>query len=440
MEEKYHDALEQIALLEADLAGRDDLQIELQRTKDELRDLTEELSVANTKLENMSAGNLVSQNKENRHPELARKSSRMSFHYQGIPEESAVSVNAPPLTYSSGYAKTSMHRMSSSRSLRKIHGMLDQMKNLESRVATFKSSLPKPITPTKVLVPSSPSRSRSSSRSAMRPTPEIVASAELPYSTQTVTPSTSNSNIPVSRFRNSPSMGNMTKTALAQEAQFGRSVSKGSDESLYPSSLARPLSPYRIPEDMPRRARSAAGFHTPHKKGQGYYGDLGPGKVPSIVANSIDEKLSSSQDRDFLRRHDSKRFGGSYQDSTRATSAAAGVALPEQSENNNNNPDEVLALSKLSLKDAPDMKPKSSSSSIGSGSSGGFESANSNSNSNGNGIGLGNSFYYPPRYKSKADASRVANGDSQPVREVPARPGSAFGMLHSRQPIGHGRM
>lgn len=387
MEQKYYNSLEQIAMLEAELAARDDIQIELQRTKDELRDATEELAVANTKIRVLSAN--AGSNKENRIPELVRKPSRVSFQ-QGIPEGQAISGNVA-LTYSNVYAKQSMPRLSSSRSLRKIHGMLDQMKSLESRVANFKSSLPKPVTPIKPSLQSSPSHS---SLRAMRSPTEPHTPVELPYSNQTITPSTSSSNIPVSRFRNSPSLGN-TK-ASAQDAYL--TLPPPRDET---HSNGRPKSPYRVPDDIPRRSRSAAGYHTPHKKSHGHYGELTP------IDGTPDGKHSKHELQEspsFQRRHESNRFGGSHQ---------GPLERPSRTPSVNRSPTlrktgETLPFSSLTLDEHPEIAKHR------------VEPINPGS--------------YPPKNGA------IPNGNGQMATKPPSRPGSAFGMLHSRQAVGHGRM
>lgn len=381
MEQKYYTSLEQIAMLEAELASRDDLQVELQRTKDELRDLTEELAVANTKIIALTNG--AAGNKENRIPELARKSSRLSFHYQGIPENEAVSAKTS-LTYTSAFAKPSMPRLSSSRSLRKIHGMLDQMKSLESRVANFKSSLPKPITPTKLSIPSSPSRS--SSRAGAR-----SDLTESPY-TQ-ITPSTSASSIPVARFRNSPSMSSITKVAAAQDAQqqLGRPPSRTDDHS-FQSSIPRPQSPFRQTEDVPRRSRSAAGYHSPLKK-NGHNDDMAPISGSPAITESTNEALSEGYGRN-------QKLSASYRGHPGRAASMSVTRLPKSQKSVD------TLFNNLNISEDKERKTKE------------FDGKHS-------------PFNYPPRKPSSSNL----NG-----QEVPSRPGSAFGMLHSRQPIGHGRM
>lgn len=166
MEQKYHDSLEQIALLEAEISNHGGLQIDLQRTKDELRDTLEELAIANTKLDRLNnhtsspdhhKTSTPTRSKTSRQDSL-RKSGRFIFNHPGggaagIPENAEAAYDPLDASSSRLPPKQQMPRspqgISASRSIRKIHGMLDQMKSLETRVANFKSSLPKPIPYTK---------------------------------------------------------------------------------------------------------------------------------------------------------------------------------------------------------------------------------------------------------------------------------------------------
>lgn len=156
IEHKYHSCLEEIAMLEADVAGKDDLKTELQHTKDELRDAKEELQLSQEKLAKLLIERAATAptvpamptGKENNIPTPA--SSILSPAKQTVPP--------------------SLPRLTSSKSLRKIHGMLDQMRNLESRVASFKSSLPTPRTPP------SADYSRSNNSSPRSPLPESSSS------------------------------------------------------------------------------------------------------------------------------------------------------------------------------------------------------------------------------------------------------------------------
>jgi hypothetical protein len=124
IEHKYHTALEEIAMLEADVAGKDDLRTELQHAKEELRDTREELQLTQMKVAKVPTG-----------------STEKPLRPLRVPQPTQ-----PPVTPAKQTANT-LPRLTSSKSLRKIHGMLDQMRNLESRVASFKSSLPIPKTP-----------------------------------------------------------------------------------------------------------------------------------------------------------------------------------------------------------------------------------------------------------------------------------------------------
>lgn len=145
-------------MLEAELASTDDSQIELQRAKDELRDTKEELAVAQGRIERLE---------KNAHRTVPVR--RASRTYGQPPVLLSVSR-------SSSRAGAPTKRMTSSKSLKRIHGMLDQMKNLESRVATFKSTLPKPVavnTPSKHHLTSPPLHSNTAS-----PVPRYRASQD----------------------------------------------------------------------------------------------------------------------------------------------------------------------------------------------------------------------------------------------------------------------
>lgn len=182
LEQKYHSSLEQIAMLEAELAARDDPKAQIQRLKDELRETTEELSVANLQIQKLSTqieiqNQLIRKTAPGPIPNSSTKSKKhisLSSSVSGtfpIPENTSDSrTSRKPSKHtvsheSNGYqnnndadeddtpqssrngSKSETPPLSSSRSLRKIHGMLNQMKALESRVANFKSSLPLPATP-----------------------------------------------------------------------------------------------------------------------------------------------------------------------------------------------------------------------------------------------------------------------------------------------------
>lgn len=211
IEYRYYNSLEKIALLEADLNAREDIQIELQRTKVDLRESQEELSVANHKIQVLTA-ELQRQKEPNKTPDLSRKYSRSSF--KGISESRSVSKSSSDYTQMPGMG------IATSRSLKKIHGMLDQMKNLESRVANFKSSLPKPVTPNKNSVMStSPPRPRSR-LSARTPTESHRFHSRTPTESSihtemhSFTPVSKSSHVPVHRFRPSPSLSTLSTDNL----------------------------------------------------------------------------------------------------------------------------------------------------------------------------------------------------------------------------------
>lgn len=168
MEHKYHTSLEQVAMLEAEIAARDDSQAQIQRLKDELRETSEELSVANIRIERLTTqfqsqgeqphkasnaaiserktssssipSNTSSTSSDAKDRRLSKRTSRAFADVEEFPTDEGKDSSRRS-------SRSSLPPISSSRSLRKIHGMLDQMKLLESRVANFKSSLPLPATP-----------------------------------------------------------------------------------------------------------------------------------------------------------------------------------------------------------------------------------------------------------------------------------------------------
>lgn len=175
MENKYYKCLEEIAMLESEVATKDDIQIELQRTKDELRDTKEELSVANNKIVHLEKEAEEMKDKVDTIDESptaavirTRKFRITSDPSAAMSAVTATSENTNNTTSTSNQSLSlsndlPLPRLASSKSLRKIHGMLDQMRNLESRVANFKSSLPKPVTPSRSPATSMNSNSNSPS-------------------------------------------------------------------------------------------------------------------------------------------------------------------------------------------------------------------------------------------------------------------------------------
>ena len=464
MEQNYYNSLEQIAMLEAELSGRDDMKIELQRAKDELRDTIEELSVANGKLEVLVATNQgnygsssLGTNKENRAPELLRKSSRLTFHHsKGIPENAVVTSNntdSMEIPYISHlHAKSPTNRLSSSRSLRKIHGMLDQMKSLENRVANFKSSLPKPITPTKLStqLPSSPP-SRPSSRMAAQ---NLDAAIDIQYSTQS-SANSSNSYIPVPRFRmNQDQFPPVTSQESFREEQKFLSSSSSSRNKRHSLSIdmcssGRPRSPQRYYDDTNlHRSQSAAGNHSPER-----HLNLSVARVPNDVFTEAPPSTSDSQ-----AMHDSKRLGGSSQGSKRTESTKSKLPKARHSVDS-------IQLSNLSVTEAqapaPTPHPSAALLYAQSSRSSGLMGPPVPMNSIGHhhdykpkskpsisGFDFSNQFYYPSHHAAGSAASvSTSSLTSQNVGKgsggtgsTNSRPGSTFGMLHSRQPLGHGRL
>lgn len=201
MEQKYYMSLEQVAMLEAELESREDLEAQVQRLKDELRDTNEELAMANTKIDTLQLrrrsqdlhGRLASQQSKGLPSSVPSSLSSSSLssghrttgsdaHPQGDADDSSLRRQS---SMSSSASSSSISALTTSRSLRKVHGMLDQMKMLESRVANFKSSLPIPITPT---TPTGPNfttpkhRASDSVSTARQPSPTSVQTATIPKS------------------------------------------------------------------------------------------------------------------------------------------------------------------------------------------------------------------------------------------------------------------
>lgn len=349
-------------MLEAELSSRDDLRVELQRTKDELRDLTEELAVANSKIDTLTSTNTApALPRDTRQTDISRKSSRLNVHYQGIPENAVVTSGKTSISYTNAFAKPTMPRLSSSRSLRKIHGMLDQMKSLESRVANFKSSLPKPVTPTKL--PSSPSRS--SSRTGLK----SELSSEGLFSQ--LSSGNNTSSIPVSKFRNSPSLNSLNKSQ--SHADSHRSPSRNNSNTNI-SANARPKSPHKHSESIPQRSQSAAGHRPPVISL--------PPKYETMHKSTLSADQSSN----------------GYYKGHMGRTASLSVARSPKSQKSI---DTLFHSMSISESQEPSMYQ--------------FEGK---------------------RSVFSNTAPKNPNGD----QDAPLRPGSAFGMMHSRQPVGHGRM
>lgn len=362
IEQKYHDSLEQIAMLEAELSSRDDIQIELQRTKDELRDANEELSVAQHRIEVLTSSSSTSNinNKENRH--YPHESSWRPSRLNGLP-----SSHDKRSTSNSGHTlKQHRHlvdgdtKMNSSRSLRKIHGMLDQMKNLESRVATFKSSLPKPVSSSIKL--STPTATSNNQSSPPRPRP----SSRLSNKGDTL--QDGGSHIPISRFRNSPSMSNL-KASINMDTH--------SDN--------RPMSP-------PPRTRSSVSNYSSHYSHSHHHTDMK--KLPDV-----DEKSAN------LKRHESNKFGGSYQGSTSGGTRSTSL-------HGKTHTVDLSSFNSLSISNSP-IKMRQPTP---------FSSENIKN------------------YKHRARGEPISDERSQ-RKPYPTdkRPGSAFGSMHSRDAIRNSR-
>uniref|UniRef100_A0A060T5T0 ARAD1C07568p n=1 Tax=Blastobotrys adeninivorans TaxID=409370 RepID=A0A060T5T0_BLAAD len=222
LEQKYYSSLETIALLESEVANKDQYQVDLQRAKDELRETSEELSVAQCRIDQLESKlkDLSSQSQHSSPPSTTTRAGQRVPSYRVASASSAVSnvtvsasspssSTSPSLSsstskYGNLASGASVSRMTSSKSLRKIHGMLDQMRSLESRVASFKSSLPKSSRPgTPTMSPASSINNSSPSTGASTPSP---SPATAPSSSNGVPGSAPGSGFAHHTLRRSPSV------------------------------------------------------------------------------------------------------------------------------------------------------------------------------------------------------------------------------------------
>ncbi|KAG5365684.1 Nuclear distribution protein nudE-like protein 1 [Yarrowia sp. B02] len=148
---RYNEALENVAILEAELASKDVLIGEHHRAKEEIKDLTEELEHTRKKLATRDQ-ELEEANKRIMMAPPAT-GNNTTTHRRAVSGTAQVSAEG----YLTPLTSTGAKPLSSSRSMQFIHGLQSQMRSLESRVAHVKSSLPKPTTP---------KRAKSSSASA----------------------------------------------------------------------------------------------------------------------------------------------------------------------------------------------------------------------------------------------------------------------------------
>ncbi|ODQ65999.1 hypothetical protein NADFUDRAFT_51269 [Nadsonia fulvescens var. elongata DSM 6958] len=180
LELKYNSSLEAIAMLEAELASKEIIGVDLQRTKEELRDVNEEMNFNKLKLaeKTTEVEDLYLQlNALKKIPSRAYR----SFSYQGHEQANPINLLStasgisdaqtklsPPLLLPMevpsihsddesliSSASVSRH-LSNSRSMRRIQGIMEQTKTLEKTLSSFKFYLPKPLTPSKY----KPGRSR----------------------------------------------------------------------------------------------------------------------------------------------------------------------------------------------------------------------------------------------------------------------------------------
>lgn len=157
---------------------------------------------------------------------------------------------------------------------------------------------------------------------------------------------------------------------------------------------------------------------------------------PSTITNTIDETLESE---DFQKRHESKRFGGSYQGPSTGSNGSRATSMTVTRSPRSHKSVDILPFSGLSLEEPPASStlPQDRNNTKSKANLNGFENATTTSQRS-------HPFYYSSMQQKKIsakDEKLPVNGQhSTAGTGEPMRPGSAFGMLHSRQPVGHGRM
>lgn len=223
VEQKYYESLEQIALLEADLADKDDLKVELQRTKDELKETKEELTVANKKIGILEKSLVQKENK------LPKK--------QASSTEVVTTFKASPPRFS---------RLSSSKSLRRVHGMINQMQTLQIRVDNLKTK--------KVRSPTSSRSPGSNTKERKKPIAPLDNANNLLNAT---TPSRQKSDL--STIEGSPTL----MTSPGRQNHHQRSMSTFAQTQMIlppnrsPQKKSRSVSPQKINMNKPGQAFSA---------------------------------------------------------------------------------------------------------------------------------------------------------------------------------------
>lgn len=241
VEEKYHESLEKIALLEAELAGKESLAIDLQRARDELRDAKEELAVVRRRTE-----------KENM-----------------APQPNEVSTRAETRKPSMG--------LTHSKSLRKIHTMATKMADIQSRVTNFKSALPAPPSTPK---PYAGSRSPADSSGSPSPTNIPVASARLRHTNgdDAVTPFRAATNRWLDTIEGSPTDSSPRRSSSSQGRRVvsstrGNGTLRSSQHTTLPSAASvqtnlrvqRPADPNSQPTSRPS-SRPGSAFSALHSR------------------------------------------------------------------------------------------------------------------------------------------------------------------------------
>lgn len=336
LEQKYHSALEEVAMLEAEVSGKDDLKVEIQRAKDELKESQEEVARLQRQLREAekSANSAISSSTSSSSAASDLLASRRVYS-----QSSQSQLRGGPTAGSRLQPYTYMPAstgLSSSKSLRKIHGMLDQMKSLESRVATFKSSLPRSVTPTQRLLdtngrPMTPSGRISglggvsaggtlgssnggsgSSASIRRPvTPNQPTSGPGTHHRFTASPSSRSSHM------SSASVSNTGTTASGPHRHLHR-------RSMTPSQLNRSRTPSfnMYGSDLARRGSESVSGTTPSRSKT----PLGETSIPVLSQRSLSALTNVNQDAAAAAAAERRQR---RRELAMATAAGSGSSLPQ---------------------------------------------------------------------------------------------------------------
>jgi hypothetical protein len=306
-------------MLEAELVSTGDFQIELQRTKDELRDTKEELAVAQGRIEKLE--------KEAQRTVPVRRTSR--------------TYAQPPVLLSASRSSSRVgapkQRMTSSKSLKRIHGMLDQMKNLESRVATFKSTLPKPVainTPSKYHLTSPPLHSNTASPvPRYRTSQDHLSDLAQPhhghhYSPSTASIPTTSSRSKRNSFSLEPGLGSGSTIAAATTppADLHRSQSSASRNAITNHHVVVPRT-----TKSPRTRHSVdmmSSLSLAEQQQQQHYSQ----KHHNSSAINLDTTNNNNNNTTPTKQH---RFNGSFYTHHKMASTTSVTSIGSQQQNHN---------------------------------------------------------------------------------------------------------